>query len=228
VTVIDDLVALAQKNFRLGQFDRFIHEMCFPKFKSFAPDAKIAFKFPVTILIGPNGGGKSSILHAAWGMPLKYSTSRFWFSTPVDPIDFDANNQHRFWYSHYIKQLKLVVESRKMCGNKNHGYWEPTRPAQKEGMKIMPLKNAAFAPFMSRTGDRWTPVDRIPYYFNAKAESSAFDRFFNSTELSSLTARQDYFVKYSGKLRKVIDSALVKLKYYGVERVAENFVLTPE
>ena len=228
MTVIDDLVAAAKKKFDEGKFDKFIHEMCFPKFKSFAPETKISFRFPITVLVGPNGGGKSSILHAAWGMPLKHSTSRFWFSTPVDPIDFDANNQNRYWYSHFIKPLKLVVESRKMCGNKNHGYWEPTRPALKEGMKGMPAKNEANKPYMSGTGDRWTPVDRIPYYFNAKTESSAFDRFFNSAELSSLTARQDYFVKYSKKLKEVIDGGLSSFNYYSVERVAENFVLSAD
>lgn len=228
MTVIDGLVATAQKKFNDGKFDKFIHEMCFPKFKSFTPDARISFRFPITVLVGPNGGGKSSILHAAWGMPLKHSTSRFWFSTPVDPIDFDANNQNRYWYSHFIKPLKLLAESRKMCGNKSHGYWEPTRPAQKEGMKSMPAKSAAYAPFMSPTGDRWTPVDRSAYYFNAKAESSAFDRFFNSVELSSLSARQDYFVKYSGKLREVIDRSLSSFDYYGVERVAEHFVISAE
>ena len=225
MTVIDELVASAKKKFNEGKFDKFIHDMCFPKFKSFAPDVRVSYRFPITVLVGPNGGGKSSILHAAWGMPLKHSTSRFWFSTPVDPIDFDANDQNRYWYSHFIKPLKLIVESRKMCGNKNHGYWEPTRPAQKEGMKGMPTKNEAYAPYMSRTGDRWTPVDRTPYYFNAKTESSAFDRFFNSAELSSLTAKQDYFVKYSGKLRAVIDGSLSSFDYYGVERVAENFLL---
>ena len=228
MTVIDDLVASAKKKFAERKFDKFIHAMCFPKFKSFAPETQISFRFPITVLVGPNGGGKSSILHAAWGMPLKHSTSRFWFSTPVDPIDFDANNQNRYWYSHFIKPLNLVVESRKMCGNKNHGYWEPTRPAQKEGMKVMPTKNNANAPYMSKTGDRWTPVDRIPYYFNAKTESSAFDRFFNSAELSSLTARQDYFVKYSRKLKEVIDRRLSSFDYYGVERVAENFVLSAD
>lgn len=226
MTVIDDLVASAKKKFDEGRFDKFIHEMNFPKFKSFVPETKISFRFPITVLVGPNGGGKSSILHAAWGMPLKHSTSRFWFSTPVDPIDFDANNQNRYWYSHYIKPLKLVVESRKMCGNKNHGYWEPTRPAQKEGMKGMPPKNTANAAYMSKTGDRWTPVDRTPYYFNAKSESSAFDRFFNSAELSSLSARQDYFVKYSKKLKDVIDGGLTSFDYYGVERVADNFILS--
>ena len=227
MTVIDDLVASAQKKFEANEFDKFIHEMCFPKFKSFAPEAKIEFRFPITVLVGPNGGGKSSILHAAWGMPLKHSTSRFWFSTPVDPIDFDEKDQNRYWYSHFVKPLKLFAETRKMCGNRNHGYWEPTRPAQKEGMKGMPEKNGASAPFMSPTGDRWTPVDRTPYYFNAKAESSAFDRFFNSTSLSSLGARQDYFVKYSGKLKEVIDGKLSKFNYYGVERVAENRLLSP-
>ena len=186
MTVIDDLVASVQKKFERREFDKFIHTMCFPKFKNFAPNVKIEFRFPITLLVGPNGGGKSSILHAAWGMPLKHSTSRFWFSTPVDPIDFDEKNQNRYWYSHFVKPLKLVVESRKMCGNKRHGYWEPTRPAQKEGMKSMPAKNPASVSFMSPTGDRWTPVDRTPYYFNAKSESSAFDRFFNSTSLASL------------------------------------------
>ncbi len=115
MSVIDELIGSAKKKFGDGDFDKFIHGVSFPKFKNFAPGSKIEFRFPITLLVGPNGGGKSSILHAAWGMPLKHSTSRFWFSTPVDPIKFAE--KHRFWYSHYIKALKLVVQSRKMCGN---------------------------------------------------------------------------------------------------------------
>lgn len=226
MTAINELVKTAKQKFNSGLFDKFIHEMCFPKFKSFSPGATISFRFPITVLVGPNGGGKSSILHAAWGMPLKHSTSRFWFSTPVDPIDFDAKDQNRYWYSHRIKSLNLIAESRKMCGNKNHGYWEPTRPARKEGMKEMPKKTPANSPYMSGTGDRWTPVDRTSYYFNSKTETSAFDRFFNSTELSSLSARQDYFVKYSKKLKNVIDNNLNSFDYYSVERVSDNFLLS--
>ena len=88
MSVIDDLVNSVDTKFKKGEFDKFIHEMNFPKFKSFAPNIKVFFKFPITILVGPNGGGKSSLLHAAWGMPHRHSTSRFWFSTPVDPINF--------------------------------------------------------------------------------------------------------------------------------------------
>lgn len=73
---IDELVSNIEKKFRDKEFDKFIHEINFPKFKSFAPNTKLGLNFPVTVLVGPNGGGKSSVLHAAWGMPLGSSTSR--------------------------------------------------------------------------------------------------------------------------------------------------------
>jgi predicted ATPase len=226
VTPIQDLIAAVERKFKNGDFDKFIHDVTFPKFKSFAPDARVEFRFPITILVGPNGGGKSSLLHAAWGMPLKHSASRFWFSTPVDPIDNRGLNQNRYWYSHYIKSIKKTVESRKISGNKRHGYWEPSRPAQREGMQAMPKQTPSLSPFMSPTGDRWTPVERTPHYFNAKEQSSAFDRFFTSVPFDSLENRQDYFVKYSRKLKEVIDNDLKSSEYYRVERVADNMLLT--
>lgn len=228
MTRIQTLIAEVEKKFRSGKFDKFVHDVTFPKFKSFAPGSRVDFRFPITVLVGPNGGGKSSLLHAAWGMPVKYSTSRFWFSTPVDPIDNAGQNQNRYWYSHYIKSIRKNVESRKISGNKRHGYWEPSRPAQREGMQVMPEKSIAFAPFMSPTGDRWSPVDRTPHYFNAKEQSSAFDRFFTSVPFDSLEGRQDYFIKYSGKLKNVIDNDLDSYEYYTVERVAVNVLLTTD
>lgn len=226
MTSMQDLISAVERKFKAGEFDKFIHDVTFPKFKSFVPGTKVEFRFPITVLVGPNGGGKSSLLHAAWGMPLKHSPSRFWFSTPVDPIDNGGTNQNRYWYSHYIKSIGKTVESRKIAGNKRHGYWEPSRPAQREGMQPMPKQTAAFAPFMSPTGDRWTPVERTPLYFNAKEQSSAFDRFFNSVPFDSLEERQDYFVKYSRRLKEVIDKDLKSSEYYNVERVAANVMLT--
>ena len=40
----------------------------------------------MTVLIGKNGSGKSSTLHALFGAPQGYTCSDFWFSTDVDPI----------------------------------------------------------------------------------------------------------------------------------------------
>lgn len=227
MTIDKALLESVTKKFITGQFDKFIHKVCFPNFKNFARGAEIEFRFPITIVVGPNGGGKSSILQAVWGMPLGYSTSRFWFSTPVDPIDMVASDRPRYWYSHYIKALGDQVQTRKITGNKNHGYWEPTRPAQKDGMLPMPEKSRANEGYMSATGDRWTPVPRTPHYYNAKNDSSAFERFFNSANLATLDERQSYFIRYSAKLREVIDFDYTSYSYYGVEKVDGNDTLTP-
>ncbi|EGH32398.1 ATPase [Pseudomonas syringae pv. japonica str. M301072] len=223
---IKALIEAIEKKFKKKEFDKFIHEINFPKFKSFAPGLKLEIKFPVTVVVGPNGGGKSSILHAAWGMPLRSSTSRFWFSTPVDPIEFDASNQHRYWYSHYIKEIDQIVQCRKMCGNKRNGYWEPTRPAIQESMSAMPKSTADNSVFMSPSGDRWIQVKRTPHYINSKAESSAFERYFYSVGHSTLEAKQDSFVKYSRQLKRAIDKNLQTLTYYGIERLKSNFKIS--
>lgn len=225
---INNLLEAIRKDFASNKFDKFIHEINFPKFKNFAPGVKLNLRFPVTVLVGPNGGGKSSVLHAAWGMPLRSSTSRFWFSTPVDPMDFDSENQNRYWYSHYVKELKQQVQCRKMCGNKRHGYWEPTRPAQKELMAEMPAQNDRNKKFMSRSADRWNQVERSPLYINSKAESSAFERFFYSLDATTLESKQDSFVKYSRQLKAAIDDDLKSLQYYGRERIKANHVISDD
>jgi predicted ATPase len=224
MTVVNDLVSAVQKKFEEKEFDKFIYSVNFPKFKNFAPHVKIDFRYPITLIVGPNGGGKTSILHAVWGMPLNHSTSRFWFSTPVDPIKFDRQNPNRYWYSHFIKAIDLIVETRKMFGRKRHGYWEPTRPVQSDGMSAMPAKTSQNKKYMSPTGDRWTPVERGAHYFNAKAETSAFDRFFSTP--AGVMARQSAFYKYSRKLKEVIDNGLYNFIYYGKERVSENYLLS--
>jgi predicted ATPase len=73
----ETLIKSIKKDFLAKKFDKFIHDITFPKFKRIAPATKIEFKFPITLLVGPNGAGKSSILHALWGTPMGYSTSRF-------------------------------------------------------------------------------------------------------------------------------------------------------
>lgn len=109
---IETLITSIEKNFGEKKFDKFIHSITFPKFKKLEPFTRIDFRFPITLLVGPNGAGKSSVLHALWGAPRGYSTSRFWFSTKVDPIEGVRNDVPRYWYSHFIKELNQVVETR--------------------------------------------------------------------------------------------------------------------
>lgn len=222
---LQELIKRAATDFSNNEFDKFIHDVHFPKFKNFAPNSKVVFRYPITVIVGPNGGGKSSILHAVWGMPQGYSSSRFWFSTPVDPIDSSTGEQNRYWYTHYIKSIDRKVQCRKISGNKRNGYWEPSRPNQSEGMEKMPASNAKIMPFMSGSGDRWNQVTRTPLYINSKVESSAFERFFYYSAIDTLEAKQDYFLRYSKKLRDAIDQNLSSLSYYAIERLFENYLI---
>lgn len=209
MNAIKELVKSIQQDFNNGQFDKFIHDATFPNFKKIKPFTKVEFKFPLTVLVGANGGGKSSILHALWGMPLLYSTNRFWFSTPIDPINEESAgkaNIPRYWYTHYIKDIKQYVQTRKVKGKKSNGYWEPSRPSTNDGMAKMPLLTKINKVFVSESGDRWTAVQREPHYINTKSETSAFDRFFYHTELTKINEKQNFFIRRSGKLRNAINN----------------------
>lgn len=65
--------------------------------KKFRKNVRIDFSFPFTMLVGKNGTGKSSVLHAIYGMPANSSTGEYWFTTDVDPIA-DAENCYFYGY----------------------------------------------------------------------------------------------------------------------------------
>lgn len=69
-----------------GVFKKYIEYIVFPYYKNLVPGTRINLEFPITILVGKNGSGKSSTLHALYGAPHWKSCSDFWFSTEVDPI----------------------------------------------------------------------------------------------------------------------------------------------
>lgn len=204
----------------------FIGEATFPNFKGFSPGAKITFDFPLTVLVGPNGSGKSSVLHALWGMPLKKSTSRFWFSTAVDPItEGGANGVPRYYYKHWVTELNRFVETRKVRVGRRRGYWEPARALVSDGMAAMPAPTEKAKPF--RSADRWTPTAREVAYLNFKCEFSAFDRVFYFADRSqTLEERQKTISEDARKLARVIRGNLQSYKPGGRQAVFENRILT--
>src|SRR5262245_54932633 len=133
---LDKLLSEAKKFDPERPTDGFIREATFTNFKNIEPGTKLVFRFPLTAIVGANGTGKSSILHALWGMPRGYSTSRFWFSTAVDPIAA-GKDPPSYWYEHWISKLKTFAQTRKVFGTKRHGYWEPARALARDGMTVL-------------------------------------------------------------------------------------------
>ena len=76
----ESLVAAISGIQKASLFKHYIGYARFPNFKNLERDTVIRFDYPVTALVGANGSGKSSVLHALYGMPEGYSTARFWFT----------------------------------------------------------------------------------------------------------------------------------------------------
>ncbi|PME01220.1 ATP-binding protein [Lactiplantibacillus plantarum] len=102
-------------------FTNYISKIRFPHYKNFESDTTIEFSFPLTVLVGKNGTGKSSILYALYGAPKNSNTGNFWFSTATDPIEEQDENKVRqsFVYSFYDENgleedlLNLRISSKK-------------------------------------------------------------------------------------------------------------------
>lgn len=155
-----------------GAFDKYIEYMVFPYYKNLVPGTKIKFNYPLTVLVGKNGSGKSSTLHALYGAPYWHSCSEFWFSTEVDPIvETNGKGKNRFFYG-YLEygehEIKEVMKTRMKRGSKTKvedpDYWETSKPIKRDGMIAT---------------KRYDPVKREVVYLDFRAEVSAFDKIFH-------------------------------------------------
>ena len=155
-------------NTRFETFKDYITDIHFPYYKGLVPDAKIEFKFPLTVLVGENGCGKSSVLQALENVSAGKSLSQRWFSTSVDPIP--ENARPCFWYSYYSSDAKRTVQilntrikKKFKDGSENPDYWEPSRPVAKYGMELFDEK---FANTPGATGSRWNGTKRKVEYID--------------------------------------------------------------
>ncbi|MFD1886908.1 ATP-dependent nuclease [Paenibacillus wenxiniae] len=195
----------------LNLFDTFITKIAFPYYKHFTFNSYINFKFPLTILVGKNGSGKTSAIHALYGSPKNKSISDYWFSSKLDPIeDFREDIQERpcFFYEYYSKEKNkldsnynaVLYHRIKHKNSKVSDYWETARPKKK---------------YQMNTKERFSPVDKNLVYIDFRKELSAFDKFFYFGNVDNLRSAgvQDYLRTQSKKLKNVIDSGnIVNLK----------------
>ena len=209
-----------------GALKQYITHITFPKFKSIEPSTRITFDFALTALVGANGIGKSSVLHALWGAPYGYSTSKFWFATELDPIEGTQKDPQRFFYGHWNESFKGVVETRKARLGKKRGgdYWEPYRSSLKDGM--LPLPDGEYE---GKSKDRWNPVRRSCVYINLKATFGSFDRYFYFDEASSGGEKREAMLREARRLKQIVQSERSSYKLGGGrERLFENRLLSAE
>jgi predicted ATPase len=205
-----------------GALKNYINYVVFPKFKNLEPGTRVDFSFPFTALVGANGIGKSSLLHAMWGMPYGYSTSKFWFSTELDPIQGGQKDPQRYFYGHWSESFGDVVETRKARVGQKKGadYWEPARRSGPDGMMELPAGE-----YEGKAKDRWHPPKRKVEYINLKTAFGSFDRYFYFDENLTGGDKRDVMMREAKRLKSIIANERTSYKLGGHERLFENRML---
>lgn len=185
-----------------GVFINYIEYIDFPFYKNLIPRTRINFEFPMTVLIGKNGSGKSSTLHALFGAPQGYTCSDFWFSTDVDPIA-ESGDRNRYFYEYVENKdsdIKEVMKLRMKRGSETKkedlDYWETSRPLMKDGM-LQSKRNS--------------PVNKDVIYLDFRAEVSAFDKIFHFSK-ENLDERKNLLRQRSKYLKRLFNGEPMKFK----------------
>lgn len=192
---------------------KYIEHIRYPYFRNLEADTKITFDYPITFLVGKNGGGKSSTLQSLYGCPNNYSLGDYWFTTELDPIKEFENDRNCFIYGFKVENIVKEVIKQRIHHKKynNPDYWETAKPIKRYGM-----------------GDeRNSPISKNVIYLDFRSELSAFDKFFHFLNFSSKIhkTKQDFLRFYSNKLKDAFDNDTI-ISYYGPNRNKAKIILT--
>jgi len=195
-----------------GVHRQYIEHIRYPFFRNLETGTKITFDFPITFLVGKNGGGKSSTLQSLYGCPNGYSLGDYWFTTELDPIQEFNKNRNCFIYGFRNGNDINEVIKQRIHRDGNPDYWETAKPVVSYGMS---------------NRKRFSPIDKNVIYLDFRSELSAFDKFFHFLNYSSKThkTKQDYLRFYSNKLKDAFDNNSI-ISYYGPNRNKAKIVLS--
>lgn len=194
---LKEIISVIKRIKSSGQIKKYIDFVRFPFYRNLELNTVINFEFPLSVFIGQNGCGKSSCLHALYGMPQGKTPYEFWFDTEVDPIVYydDQKKRHSFWYCFKDEENvnREVIKARIMRKD-DPNYWETSRPLVWAGMKTRAGNN------------RDKPIEKNVVYIDFRAELSAFDKYFYFGDTKGLRSRskQDFIRYQSIHLKKVI------------------------
>ena len=194
-----------------GKFLNYIHYIQFPRYKKMEDNARINFSFPLTMLVGKNGSGKSSVLHAIYGAPKSKSTGDYWFTTVVDPIEEGKNKYFYGYKKDKDSEIKEVLKKRQPS-IKGPDYWESAALDTKIGMKEDNNTDSE---------SRNDPVSKAVLYFDFRSELSAFDKYFHFYK-SKPDRKQRKFERKNKDAKEYIkkQAPLLKRVFDGEKKVA--------
>ncbi len=199
----------------------YIEHIRFPYFKNLVPGTRINFDFPLSVLVGQNGCGKSSVLQALYGCPGGNSLGTYWFSTDLDPIKESGKERNSIIYGYYNSGANKIVEvlkQRTKYDKKKQiiDYWEPAPPKVSYNMEKMPELDVLDPIPEGRHLTRWNVILKNVEYIDFRGELSAFDKYFYFEEdprFKKYEKKQDYLRHYSHYLNEALSGRIIPSRY---------------
>ncbi len=237
-----DLHEQLSRAWNTNAFEPKIHHIRFPRFKNVAPGMRIDFLHPVTVLVGPNGTNKTSILRALQGAPQGNDLGTYWFGTEIDRIDPDS--RHRFIYGRHSPTQGTTVEvvktrigrntSQRRAGEINPDLFESSRPllSPPDSMDRYPFSKANAPADGSAT--RWNTIEKNVVYLDFRSQLSSFDRAFHQSVVSRSVSINRSPVNLQNARKRRIRTWAKRLSFhlvestqsdvrYGWERIVEPY-----
>lgn len=211
----------------------FVRSIRFPRFKNLTPGLALFFAHPITVITGPNGSNKSSILRAIQCCPRDYDLGNYWFETSLDHI---AEGQpHRYIHSYRLPSglTAEVIKTRVARRGRRREYFETRTPTTRDGMAQMPGEGARDPKDSNyRSSTRWRPIEKPVLYLDFRSELPAYDIFYNFHDTlpedvtdhgykRMLGKRKELIRRRSRPLADAIESGISSLIYHRVERILE-------
>lgn len=176
---ISDTVKSIRGSYQGGDYAPMLKSIKFLNYKNVMNDKSIDFSFPITLIIGPNGTNKTSILKALESCPRGKSLSDYWFSTELDPIPrpvSDSDNPEYVYLYDLPRGKGILAKVRKYMTYKNgrDDYFEPARRIEGDGYKELSERQISIAK-KYRKKDGWVPIPKKTVYIDMRQRVPAYD-----------------------------------------------------
>ena len=180
---VDKVIESIKKSYRAGVYAPMIRSVQFLNYKNVANGKNLDFDFPITLIVGPNGTNKTSILRALESCPRGKSLSDYWFDTDLDPIPQSRSRlmagaeNPEYTYSYDLPEnsrVRAKVMKYMTFKDGRDDYFEPAKRVDNDEYGRLSKKEQDSVS-KYRKSEGWKPISKRVIYIDMRQRVPAYD-----------------------------------------------------